>query len=214
MNKKTESIGERIRRKREERGMTQEELAYRMGYRTKSTINKIENGVNDVTQSKIVKFATVLNTTIAYLMGYEESSTKTADELKREEIENLMYEFADFTAVDFENLRLYAHTVKKVKTQYGNVIKQAREKRNMTQEKLAKLLKVSLESVQAFEDNKIFPVEHLINLYKYLNITYADLLGLENYYSKLFGKIYDLHLQEEELKELLNYAKYLKSKRK
>lgn len=58
--------------KRKELGMTQEELAKKMGYKSKSTINKIENGTNDIPQSKIVKFAEVLNTTIAYLMGWEE----------------------------------------------------------------------------------------------------------------------------------------------
>ena len=35
---------------------------------------KIEKGVNDVYQSNIVKFAEVLNTSIAYLMGWDETS--------------------------------------------------------------------------------------------------------------------------------------------
>lgn len=51
--------------------MTQEELATRMGYKSKSTINKIELGINDIVQSKVVKFAEVLQTTPAYLMGLE-----------------------------------------------------------------------------------------------------------------------------------------------
>ena len=37
------------------------------------TIAKIEKGVNDVVQSNIAKFAEVLNTTVAYLMGWEEN---------------------------------------------------------------------------------------------------------------------------------------------
>ena len=32
-----------------------------------------ENGTNDIVQSKVVAFASVLNTTPAYLMGWEES---------------------------------------------------------------------------------------------------------------------------------------------
>lgn len=51
--------------------MTQEELAIRMGYKSKSTINKIELGINDIVQSKVVKFAEVLQTTPAFLMGLE-----------------------------------------------------------------------------------------------------------------------------------------------
>ena len=36
-------IGDRIRKKREELGMSQEELAKKIGYRSRSSINKIEN---------------------------------------------------------------------------------------------------------------------------------------------------------------------------
>ena len=73
-------IGENIRRIREKRGLTQEELATRMGYKSKSTINKIEQGVNDIPQSKIIKFAECLNTTPSVLMGWvdEDDSTKNA----------------------------------------------------------------------------------------------------------------------------------------
>ena len=52
---------------------TQEELAAKLGYKSKTTIAKIENGTNDIVQSKVVAFASVLNTTPAYLMGWEES---------------------------------------------------------------------------------------------------------------------------------------------
>lgn len=67
-------IGEKIRRKREELGMTQEELSKKLGYKNKSTIAKIETGINDITQSKVCDFANVLNTTIAYLMGWEDEN--------------------------------------------------------------------------------------------------------------------------------------------
>lgn len=40
--------------------MTQEELAHRMGYKSKSTINKIEKNVHDVNQTTLEKFADVL----------------------------------------------------------------------------------------------------------------------------------------------------------
>ncbi len=66
------NIGERIKARREELGMSQDELAEKMGYKSRSTIAKIEKGVNDVVQANIVKFSEVLNTTIAYLMGWEE----------------------------------------------------------------------------------------------------------------------------------------------
>ena len=42
----------RIRQRREELGMSQEELAARMGYRSKSSITKIEKGINDIPRTK------------------------------------------------------------------------------------------------------------------------------------------------------------------
>lgn len=64
-------IGKRIKEKREHIGMTQEELADRLGYKNKSSIAKIETGTNDIVQSKVLEFAKVLNTSVAYLMGWD-----------------------------------------------------------------------------------------------------------------------------------------------
>ena len=66
-------IYKRIRARREELGISQEELAKRMGYKSRSSINKIEKGENDIPQSKIVAFAQALRTTPAALMGWEQS---------------------------------------------------------------------------------------------------------------------------------------------
>lgn len=66
------SIGKRIRKRRKELKMSQDELARRMGYKSRSTINKIEKDINDITQTKIVAFAKVLKTTPAYIMGWED----------------------------------------------------------------------------------------------------------------------------------------------
>lgn len=66
------TVGQNIAFIRKSLGWTQEELALKMGYKSKSTINKIELGINDIPQSKIVKFAEVLGTTPAVLMGWME----------------------------------------------------------------------------------------------------------------------------------------------
>ncbi|MFR8034630.1 MAG: helix-turn-helix domain-containing protein [Lachnospiraceae bacterium] len=65
-------IGKRIKKRREELKMTQEELAVKLNYKSKTTIAKIENGTNDIVQSKVVEFAKALDTTPAYLMGWTE----------------------------------------------------------------------------------------------------------------------------------------------
>lgn len=56
---------------RKQAGMTQEELAQRVGYKTKSAINKIEMGLRDLPQKKIAAFAKALGTTPAHLMGWD-----------------------------------------------------------------------------------------------------------------------------------------------
>ena len=68
------SIGNNIYLRRKELGLTQEELAVKMGYKSKSSINKIEMEINDIPQSKIRKFAEVLQTTPADLMGWKEAT--------------------------------------------------------------------------------------------------------------------------------------------
>lgn len=86
------TVGENILRMRKRLGLTQEELAKRMGYKSKSTINKIELGINDIPQSKIVQFANVLGTTPAHLMGWndEEIETNSPEEPKLSEGEKIM----------------------------------------------------------------------------------------------------------------------------
>jgi transcriptional regulator with XRE-family HTH domain len=54
---------------------TLEELAAKVGYKTKSAINKIELGIRDLPQKKIVQFAEALGTTPGALMGWVNEET-------------------------------------------------------------------------------------------------------------------------------------------
>lgn len=74
----------RIRARREELGLSQEELAARMGYKSKSSINKIEMGINDIPQSKVIAFARALETSTAYLMGCDDAEEVVAEEPVRD----------------------------------------------------------------------------------------------------------------------------------
>lgn len=78
-------IGKRIKEKRIELGITQEDLASKLGYKSKTTIAKIENGTNDITQSRVVDFANALNTTPAYLMGWEDSESQSIPILNKKD---------------------------------------------------------------------------------------------------------------------------------
>lgn len=66
------SLYTRIKKRREALGLSQDDLALRLNYKSRSTIAKIESGANDIPQSKIKAFADALDTTPAYLMGWEE----------------------------------------------------------------------------------------------------------------------------------------------
>ena len=74
-------IYKRIRARREELGISQEELAKRLGYKSRSSINKIEKGENDIPQSKIVAFAQALRTTPEALMGWEQPPAPASGDL-------------------------------------------------------------------------------------------------------------------------------------
>lgn len=71
------TIGSRIRVRREEMGLSQDELARRLGYKSRSSINKIELDQRNLTQSKIKAIADALETTPAYVMGWNEPDIKS-----------------------------------------------------------------------------------------------------------------------------------------
>lgn len=61
-------IGDRIKERREKLNMSQDELAQRLGYKSRSSINKMELGIQDVPQRKMRKLASILGVEIGYLM--------------------------------------------------------------------------------------------------------------------------------------------------
>lgn len=67
------TIGERIKARRIELDMTQQELAEKIGYKGKTAISKLEAGERDLRQGKIKPIAEALNTTVEYIMGWEDS---------------------------------------------------------------------------------------------------------------------------------------------
>ena len=62
-------LSSRIRQRREQLSLSQEELAARMGYRSKSSFTKLEKGINDLPRAKLEELAAALDTTPAWLMG-------------------------------------------------------------------------------------------------------------------------------------------------
>ena len=71
----TMDVGQRIKALREEKGMTLEELGNKVGV-GKSTVRKWETGIiANMRRDKIAKIADALETSPAYLMGWEENAS-------------------------------------------------------------------------------------------------------------------------------------------
>ena len=76
-------MGNRIKQLREKHKMTQDELAHKLGYSSRSSINKIEIGRSDLPQSKISLAAKILHTDPAYLLGWEENLKPVEHEFEK-----------------------------------------------------------------------------------------------------------------------------------
>ncbi len=73
------TIGERIKQKRLELNLSQDELAKKVGYKSRSSIQKIESARN-LPITKVEKMANALDCDPGYLMGWTEDSTPIRDQ--------------------------------------------------------------------------------------------------------------------------------------
>ena len=130
-------IGEKIKQRRKMLNLSQDELAKRMGYKSRSSINKIELGQTDVTRTKIMEFAKLLETTPAYLIDLENNDnyygniTKTSKHLEDKpdllEIynniisnDNLVLLFDNVKDLDPEDMEVILRVVKGIKSEKNN----------------------------------------------------------------------------------------------
>lgn len=90
MNK--EEIGKRIRELRTDLSLTQEQLAEKVGYTSRSSINKIELGINDIPRVKFAQFAKAFGVSEAYILGYTDDPRPLSPQ---EEINALLDFYSD-----------------------------------------------------------------------------------------------------------------------
>lgn len=114
-------IGQRIKERREFLGLTQEELAFKLGYANRSSVNKVENS-REVSMKKIEKYAIALDTTVAYLMGWEDSEIKVKAEADAK-ISNLWMIDPDSELVKFIEIQIDKEIGNKFNKQYEIMIK-------------------------------------------------------------------------------------------
>ncbi len=81
-----------IKSKREQLGISQDELAKLTGYTSRSSIAKIEKGQVDLPQTKIELFAKALKTTPSDLMGWDNSENSYYMNPETQKIAQEIYE--------------------------------------------------------------------------------------------------------------------------
>ena len=73
------NIHANIKKRRLEIGMSQEDLAERVGYNSHTTIAKIESGTRNFPQSKLMLFAEALKVDPVWLLGYDSVAAEDAE---------------------------------------------------------------------------------------------------------------------------------------
>lgn len=91
------TMGDRVKAARLKKGYTQEELAHKLGYKSRSSVNKIETE-RDIPRSMIVRLAEILEVSPSYLMGWEEP--------KQDALESLMAQHDNIRPVKLKRFPL------------------------------------------------------------------------------------------------------------
>lgn len=95
------TIGERIKNRRIQLGLTQTELAHKMGITSKTTICKAETTDFNPTMDRVREFADALNVSPAYLMGWTTDTESSKPIQKKEYYHN--EETAEVAQALFDN---------------------------------------------------------------------------------------------------------------
>lgn len=89
-------LADRVRIRREELGLNQTELARKMGYKSRVSINKIEKG-RPISQKLIVRLAEALDVSPSYLMGWDDNPEAQAEfeasVLMDEDVMSVVYDY-------------------------------------------------------------------------------------------------------------------------
>ena len=87
-SKAMNDIGLKIKNRRLELGLTQEELAKKVGYKTKGSINKLET-TRDIPIKKLKPIADALDIDIKVLMGWEDNLTEETGAMLADYVEDV-----------------------------------------------------------------------------------------------------------------------------
>lgn len=138
-----ESIGERIKMRREELNMTQEELAHQLGYKSSTSIAKIESSKREPQLKKFKQLAEALQTTPEYILGWNQERKEIIMDKQNADIKKNI-------RTDADALEFYKNADAGIRAEIGDL---------ETSVKAAEQLK---EAITSFARNLEFAVEALI----------------------------------------------------
>lgn len=103
------TTADRIKNRRIELGLTQLEVAKRLGLTSKAAVSKVESQGDDVSLKNVKKFGEALGCSIAYLMGWKEEKEqldKDDEFLSKEDAEfiTLYRQLSDEQKILIDNL--------------------------------------------------------------------------------------------------------------
>lgn len=155
-------IGSNIANARKKVGMSQEDLALKAGYKTRSAINKIEMGKRDLPQRKVVMIAHVLGVAPAALLSDAEIEPENNQDSKPVAIQT------EESISEFEMI--------------SDKIRNAMERANLSYGELSALTGISKSSLYRYASGftpKI-PLNRLEVIAKALNVTPSYLIGWDD----------------------------------
>lgn len=101
-------FGENLRKIRTEKGMSQAELASKLGYSSRSSINKIEIGDRDMPRSKIIQMARILGVSPVVFFNNEPiDDNEIAEEIIDQELTMIMDGFQNLNEANRMRLSVY-----------------------------------------------------------------------------------------------------------
>lgn len=94
------TVADRVKEWREKLGMSQEELAHKMGLKSRSSITRIEKSGDEISLKDVERLSNALGCSIPYLMGWKniDSVPVIVDEETRKREEHFMRAYSRLDA--------------------------------------------------------------------------------------------------------------------
>lgn len=98
------TVADKVRHLREELGMSQEQLAHKMGLKSRSSITRIEKSGDDITLKDIERLSKALGCSPLYLMGWDDETEQNEEEKRIERFKHFYSQLNEEQKTIIDNL--------------------------------------------------------------------------------------------------------------